>query len=132
MSRPSPEKDSLPGRVVDKKLHIHFFEKITFLTPLYFGLFQVTQAFDKFVAEHPNGKMKKAYFREMMDQVFHCFMSFILVFVKSNTSFHFILFQALPKQDAGKMANHVFRIYDKNNDGVIDFVEFMVSSQDYV
>jgi len=32
----------------------------------------------------------------------------------------------MPKKDAGKMEKHVFRIYDSNNDGVIDFVEFMV------
>ena len=35
--------------------------------------------------------------------------------------------QALPKKDAGKMDKHVFRVYDTNGDGFIDFVEFMVS-----
>merc|ERR1712113_60122 len=34
--------------------------------------------------------------------------------------------QALPKKDASKMEKHVFRVYDSNNDGYIDFVEFMV------
>merc|ERR1712042_203677 len=62
---------------------------------------QVREHFDAFVAEHPNGKMKKKDFREMMSQ-------------------------ALPKKDAGKMEKHVFRIYDSNNDGYIDFQEFMV------
>merc|ERR1711931_104094 len=62
---------------------------------------QVREHFDAFVAEHPNGKMKKKDFREMMSK-------------------------ALPKKDAGKMEKHVFRIYDTNNDGYIDFVEFMV------
>merc|ERR1712071_457502 len=62
---------------------------------------QVREHFDAFVAEHPNGKMKKKDFREMMAK-------------------------ALPKKDAGKMEKHVFRIYDTNNDGYIDFVEFMV------
>ena len=33
---------------------------------------------------------------------------------------------ALPQKDAAKMENHVFRIYDENNDGHVDFVEFMV------
>ena len=33
---------------------------------------------------------------------------------------------ALPKEDASKMEKHVFRVYDTNNDGFIDFVEFMV------
>merc|ERR1711872_1157503 len=62
---------------------------------------QVREHFDAFVAEHPNGKMKKKDFREMMSK-------------------------ALPKKDASKMEKHVFRIYDTNNDGYIDFVEFMV------
>ena len=52
----------------------------------------VKAAFDAFVTEHPNGKMKPADFRKMMSQ-------------------------AMPKKDAGKMEKHVFRIYDSNNDG---------------
>merc|ERR1712142_252651 len=62
---------------------------------------QVREHFDAFVAEHPNGKMKKKDFREMMSK-------------------------ALPKKDANKMEKQVFRIYDSNDDGYIDFVEFMV------
>jgi len=62
---------------------------------------QVKDAFDAFIAEHPNGKMKPKDFRTMMAQ-------------------------ALPKKDASKMEKHVFRVYDTNNDGFIDFVEFMV------
>merc|ERR1719483_1711786 len=34
--------------------------------------------------------------------------------------------QAMPKKDASKMEKHVFRVHDTNNDGYIDFVEFMV------
>jgi len=62
---------------------------------------QVRQAFDNFVAEHPDGKMRPKDFREMMQK-------------------------ALPGKDAGKMEKHVFRIYDANNDGYIDFTEFML------
>ena len=62
---------------------------------------QVKEAFNSFVQEHPNGKMKPKDFREMMQK-------------------------ALPKKDASKMEKHVFRIYDSNNDGVIDFTEFML------
>ena len=62
---------------------------------------QVKDAFDSFVTEHPNGKMKPKDFREMMSK-------------------------ALPKKDASKMEKHVFRIYDSNNDGYIDFSEFML------
>merc|ERR1711981_634385 len=62
---------------------------------------EVKDAFNSFVAERPNGKMKPKDFREMMSQ-------------------------ALPKKDASKMEKHVFRVYDANDDGYIDFVEFMV------
>ena len=62
---------------------------------------QVKEAFDSFIAEHPNGRMKPKEFTRMMSQ-------------------------ALPKKEASKMEKHVFRAYDTNNDGYIDFVEFMV------
>merc|ERR1719186_1585694 len=62
---------------------------------------EVREAFTSFIAEHPNGKMKPKDFREIMSS-------------------------ALPKKDASKMEKHVFRIYDSNNDGHVDFVEFMV------
>merc|ERR1712210_185188 len=62
---------------------------------------QVKEHFDAFVAEHPDGKMRPKDFREMMQK-------------------------ALPAKDAGKMEKHVFRIYDTNNDGYIDFTEFML------
>jgi Ca2+-binding EF-hand superfamily protein len=62
---------------------------------------QVKESFEAFIAEHPNGKMKPKDFREMMSK-------------------------ALPKKDASKMEKHVFRIYDSNNDGYIDFSEFML------
>jgi len=62
---------------------------------------QVKETFQAFVAEHPNGRMKPKDFREMVAK-------------------------AMPKKDASKMEKHVFRIYDANNDGYIDFVEFMI------
>ena len=62
---------------------------------------EVKKAFDSFIEEHPNGKMKKGDFSKMMAL-------------------------ALPQKDVGKMEKHVFRVYDTNNDGFIDFVEFMV------
>merc|ERR1711887_340066 len=62
---------------------------------------QVKQSFDAFITEHPDGKMRPKDFREMMQK-------------------------ALPAKDAGKMEKHVFRIYDTNNDGYIDFTEFML------
>lgn len=61
----------------------------------------VKGAFAAFLEEHPNGKMKPKDFSEMMSK-------------------------AMPKKDASKMEKHVFRIYDSNNDGYIDFVEFML------
>ena len=62
---------------------------------------QVKLAFENFITEHPNGKMRSKDFREMMQK-------------------------ALPGKDAEKMEKHVFRIYDANNDGYIDFTEFML------
>ncbi|XP_023345503.1 neuronal calcium sensor 2 [Eurytemora carolleeae] len=66
------------------------------LTPI-----QIREHFDAFVAEHPSGKMNKKDFREMMSK-------------------------ALPKKDASKMESHLFRVYDTSEDGVIEFIEFMV------
>merc|ERR1712198_660596 len=35
--------------------------------------------------------------------------------------------KALPQRDdADKMENHMFRVYDTNDDGYVDFVEFMI------
>jgi len=62
---------------------------------------QVEDHFNGFKAEHPDGRMNKKDFKEMMTK-------------------------ALPKKDCKKMEKHVFRVYDTNNDGFIDFVEFMV------
>merc|ERR1711875_118488 len=62
---------------------------------------EVKLAFEAFVKEHPKGKMKPKDFSEMMTK-------------------------AMPKKDASKMEKHVFRIYDSNNDGYIDFIEFML------
>merc|ERR1712210_129681 len=58
---------------------------------------QVKEHFAAFLESHPNGKMKPKEFKEMV-----------------------------AKSDASKMEKHVFRIYDSNNDGYIDFVEFML------
>merc|ERR1712113_162937 len=62
---------------------------------------QVKEHFNAFLTAHPNGKMKPKEFREMVEKT-------------------------MPKSDASKMEKHVFRIYDSNNDGYIDFVEFML------
>eukprot|EP00092_Neocalanus_flemingeri_P025354 GFUD01027489.1.p1 GENE.GFUD01027489.1~~GFUD01027489.1.p1 ORF type:complete len:137 (+),score=43.65 GFUD01027489.1:34-444(+) len=62
---------------------------------------QVRESFDAFVEDYPDGRMKIKDFRELMSK-------------------------ALPKKDASKMEKHVFRIYDANKDGFIDFSEFML------
>merc|ERR1711910_121780 len=62
----------------------------------------VREQFNAFITEHPNGKMKKKDFGEMMKK-------------------------ALPQRDdADKMEKHMFRVYDANDDGYVDFVEFMM------
>ena len=62
---------------------------------------EVKATFAAFLAEHPNGKMTQKDFREMMTK-------------------------AVPKKDAAKMEKHVFRMYDSDKDGFIDFTEFML------
>jgi len=62
---------------------------------------EVSEKFEAFMKDHPDGKLTKRDFREMMSQ-------------------------ALMKKDVSKLENHVFRVYDTNNDGSIDFVEFMI------
>jgi len=62
---------------------------------------EVEVKFEAFLKDHPNGKLRKKHFREMISQ-------------------------ALPAKDSSKLESHVFRIYDTNGDGYIDFVEFMV------
>eukprot|EP00092_Neocalanus_flemingeri_P035543 GFUD01038688.1.p1 GENE.GFUD01038688.1~~GFUD01038688.1.p1 ORF type:complete len:196 (+),score=59.89 GFUD01038688.1:41-628(+) len=62
---------------------------------------EIEVKFEGFLKDHPDGKFRKKDFREMISQ-------------------------ALPKKDCSKLEKHVFRIYDTNGDGYIDFVEFMV------
>jgi len=62
---------------------------------------EVKEAFQEFLELHPKGRMKHKDFLELMTK-------------------------ALPGKDAQKMEKHVFRMYDYNADGYIDFVEFMV------
>merc|ERR1712168_1241018 len=52
---------------------------------------QVKEQFEAFKTEHPNGKMKRKDFKEMMSK-------------------------ALPKKDADKMEKHVFRYEDEEED----------------
>ena len=40
--------------------------------------------------------------------------------------YNMLLLQVLPKADAAKLEEHIFKVYDANNDGVIDFNEFLV------
>ena len=64
---------------------------------------QARQHFTFWLKQHPDGKMNKKDLKAMM-------------------------IKALPKfteDEADKMENHIFRIYDKNQNGFIDFHEFM-------
>ena len=63
---------------------------------------QIKQDFEKFIKDHKNGKMDKASFTKMLDK-------------------------ALPGKKSEKMVPHIFRVYDDNKDGFIDFTEFMES-----
>ena len=39
------------------------------------------------------------------------------------------MFQVIPDSDGDKIKEHIFRVFDKNGDGSIDFSEFMVSKR---
>ena len=63
---------------------------------------QVKEAFEAFLVEHPKGRMDPKDFSAMLSK-------------------------ALPnKASGGRLGKHIFRIYDTNDDGFIDFTEFMV------
>ena len=37
-----------------------------------------------------------------------------------------MVYRMLPVRDAEKMEKHVLRVYDENNDGVVDFTEMVM------
>merc|ERR1711936_1487454 len=63
---------------------------------------QVRNCFDEFVKENPNGKIKKSNFRKTMKQAIQ------------------------EKEARAGFEDAVFDVFDGNNDGVIEFEEFMV------
>ena len=63
---------------------------------------QIKSTFEEFVDKHPDGKIKPDAFHKMMSK-------------------------ALPKKDAAKMEKNIFRLFDTNKDGCIDFTEFMTT-----
>ena len=63
---------------------------------------KIIEMFNSFISENPSGKMRRKDFKELMSK-------------------------ALPQKNASKMEKHVFRIYDSNGDGQIDFGEFMMA-----
>lgn len=61
----------------------------------------VEEQHNNFLKEYPDGKITKKGFSKMMKKCF-------------------------PDQDVGKLENHIFRMYDMNKDGKVDFREFMI------
>ena len=86
----------------------------------YLFFIKVQDYFDNFVKEHPNGKITKQDFGPMMAKV--CLSKHYTAL----SMYELINFQVLPQADAAKMESHVFKVYDANNDGLIDFKEFLV------
>lgn len=62
---------------------------------------EVERQYENFLSKHPDGKISKSNFRSMM-----------------NTCY--------PEKDTAKLEKHIFRMYDANGDGCIDFREFMI------
>merc|ERR1711935_799991 len=63
---------------------------------------QIDDQYENFLEKHPDGKITKRNFRDMMQACF-------------------------PESDIAKLESHIFRMYDKNGDGHIDFGEFMIA-----
>ena len=62
---------------------------------------KIKEHYETFTAKHPEGKLDHKSFIEMMNLCF-------------------------PEADADNLERHIFRMYDSNLDGIIDFREFML------
>jgi len=62
---------------------------------------EVEEKYRNFLERHPDGKITKKEFRNMMQVCY-------------------------PSTDTDKLEKHIFRMYDANGDGYIDFREFML------
>eukprot|EP00090_Calanus_glacialis_P029491 TRINITY_DN47312_c0_g1_i1.p1 TRINITY_DN47312_c0_g1~~TRINITY_DN47312_c0_g1_i1.p1 ORF type:complete len:193 (+),score=65.41 TRINITY_DN47312_c0_g1_i1:184-762(+) len=62
---------------------------------------EVKEHYENFITNHPKGKMDKSSFTEMMNLCY-------------------------PDSNKDNIQKHIFRMYDSNMDGIIDFREFML------
>jgi len=62
---------------------------------------KVEAQYQNFLSQHPDGRISKKSFHEMMKECY-------------------------PGTDTEKLERHIFRMYDTNDDGHIDFREFMI------
>ena len=84
------------GKAVLKEEDIDYLVKYTDLTEE-----QVKENFENFLEKHPKGKLDKKSFSEMMNLCY-------------------------PNSDKDNIQKHIFRMYDSNQDGIVDFREFML------
>ena len=64
---------------------------------------EIKSAFDNFVARNPDGKLREQEFKKLIAE-------------------------ARPGQDITSVASHCFRMFDRDNNGEIDFIEFMIAN----
>ena len=62
---------------------------------------EIDQHYDNFLSKHPDGKITRRGFANMMQACF-------------------------PDSDTTRLESHIFRMYDSNGDGHVDFREFMI------
>merc|ERR1712020_313356 len=62
---------------------------------------EIDQHYDNFLSNHPDGKITRRGFANMMQACF-------------------------PDRDTTQLESHIFRMYDSNGDGYVDFREFMI------
>merc|ERR1711944_109449 len=62
---------------------------------------EIDQHYDNFLSKYPDGKISRRGFADMMKECF-------------------------PSRDTTQLESHIFRMYDSNGDGYVDFREFMI------
>ena len=64
---------------------------------------EIKTAFNNFLERNPNGKLTEESFKKLLTE-------------------------ARPNQDVTSIASHCFRMFDRNKNGEIDFIEFMIAN----
>jgi len=95
-SKPKSEMGCVNGKPILGKEDLEFIATYTAASRE-----EVQDQYENFLSKHPEGKITKKDFRNIMQACY-------------------------PNMDTSKLESHIFRMYDSNGDGHIDFREFMI------